>query len=330
MFEKFELFIDNNGNIQKPSVVDGLRWETWRAGSPSKLTFEVVRDEAANFTEGNPVVLKVNGENMFYGFVFSKRRNKQHIIKVTCYDQMRYLKNKDTLIYTNKTASDIIRIVQTRLRVDETGSEYGIQLGDIAETSFVIPCRDESNTSYLDMIYSALDFELVHAGNMFIFYDDFGRLTLRDLSEMKVDLIIDEETGENFNYTSSINDRTYNRIKLVRENEETGMRDIYVVQDGHNIDRWGILQYFGTLQEGESGYAKAAMLLDLFNNKTRKLQINNAFGDTRIRAGMMPIIDLHLGDIIVRNHMLVEKCSHKIFESEHWMDLTFRGGDIHG
>jgi len=108
------------------------------------------------------------------------------------------------------------------------------------------------------------------------------------------------------------------------------MRDIYVVQDGRNIDRWGILQYFGTLQEGEVGYAKAAMLLDLFNAKTRKLQIKNAFGDTRIRAGKMPIIDLHLGDIIVRNHMLVEKCTHLIFESEHWMNLTLRGGDIHG
>jgi len=321
MFEKFELFIDNNGNIQSPSVVDGLRWETWRAGSPSKLTFEVVRDEAANFVEGNPVVLKINGKNMFFGFVFRKRRDKRHIIQVTCYDQMRYLKNKDTYVYTNKTAADVIRMV---------ANDFELSLGHIANTRYVIPCRDESNTSLFDIIYAALDLELVHAGNMFILYDDFGRLTLRDLSEMKVDLIIGEETGENFNYTSSINDRTYNRIKLVRENEETGMRDIYVVQDGRNIDRWGILQYFGTLQEGESGEVKAAALLDLFNNKTRKLQINNAFGDTRIRAGKMPIIDLHLGDIIVRNYMLVEKCTHLIFESEHWMNLTLRGGDIHG
>ena len=44
----------------------------------------------------------------------------------------------------------------------------------------------------------------------------------------------------------------------------------------------------------------------------------------------MPIIDLHLGDIIVRNYMLVEKCTHRISESEHWMDLTLRGSDIHG
>ena len=321
MFEKFELFIDNNGNIQSPSVVDGLRWQTWRAGSPSKLTFEVVRDEAANFREGNSVVLKVNGQNMFFGFVFSKRRDKEHIIKVTCYDQMRYLKNKDTYIYTNKTAADVIRMV---------AADFELSLGEIANTSYVIPARDENNTSLFDIIYAALDKELVHAGNMFILFDDFGKLTLRDIADMKVDLVIDEETGENFDYTSSINDRTYNRIKLVRENNETGMRDIYVVQHGRNIDRWGILQYYGTLQEGENGEAKAAALLDLFNAKTRKLKIKNAFGDTSVRAGKMPVIDLNLGDIIVRNNMLVEKCCHKIYESEHWMDLTLRGGDIHG
>lgn len=321
MFETFELYIDNNGNIQSPSVVDGLRWETWRAGSPSKLTFDVIRDEAASFFEGNPVTLKVNGKNVFFGFIFSKRRDKEHIIKVTAYDQMRYLSNKDTYIYTNKTASDVIRMI---------ASEFELNLGEIAETSYVIPCRDESNTALLDIIYSALDLELVNAGNMFILYDDFGHLTLRDLADMKVETVIDEQTGENFDYTSSINDRTYNRIKLVRENDETGMRDIYVVQDGRNIDRWGILQYFGTLSEGEQGETKAAALLDLFNAKTRKLRIKNAFGDIRIRAGVMPVIDLHLGDIIVRNHMLVEKCTHNFSESEHWMDLTLRGGDIHG
>ena len=321
MFKSFELFIDNNGNIQSPSVVDGLRWQTWRAGTPSKLTFEVVRDKAANFHEGNSVVLKVNNQNIFFGFVFSKRRDKEHIIKVTCYDQMRYLKNKDTYIYTNKTAADVIRMV---------AADFELSLGEIASTSYVIPCRDESNTSLFDIIYTALDKELVHAGNMFVLFDDFGKLTLRDIADTKVDLVIDEETGENFDYISSINDRTYNRIKLVRENNETGMRDIYVVQDGSNIDRWGILQYFGTLQEGENGEAKAAALLDLFNAKSRRLKIKNAFGDTSVRAGTMPVIDLNLGDIIVRNYMLVEDCTWKIYESEFWMDLTLRGGDIHG
>lgn len=318
---KYEIMIDNNGDMQFPAVVSGARWETRRAGSPSKLTFDVMNDENLNFQEGNPVRLTVDGVNMFFGFVFKKKRRGRRVISVTCYDQMRYLKNKDTYIYTEKTASDVIRMI---------ANDFELNLGSIANTNFVIPNRDENNTALVDIINTALDFELVHTGNLFVLFDDFGRLTLRDIADMKVDLIIDENTGQIFNYESSINRTTANRVKLVFENNETGMRDIYIVQDGRNIDRWGILQYYGTLQEGENGEAKAAALLDLFNAKTRRLELSGVFGDTRIRAGSMPVIDLDLGDITVRNNMLVEKCTHILRESEHWMDLTLRGGDIHG
>ena len=321
MLKTFELFIDNNGNLQSPSVVGGVRVETWRRGFPAKLTFDVLPDAATNFVEGNSVALKVNGKGMFFGFIFSKRRDKSRIVRVTAYCQMRYLKNKDTYVYTNKTATDVIKMI---------AADFELNLGTIAQTQYVIPCRDESNTSMHDIICTALALETIHAGNIFVLFDDFGHLTLRNIEDMKLDLVIDEETGENFDYISSINERTYNRVKLVRENEETGMRDIYIVQDGRNIDRWGILQYFGTLQEGEIGELKAAALLDLFNAKTRRLVMKNVIGDVRVRAGTLPVIDMHLGDIIVRNHMLVEKCTHKFFESEHWMDLELRGADIHG
>ena len=316
---KLELYIENRGNVQMPLVVGSVKLESQRVGAPSKLTFSVLRDATANFVEGNVVRLTVDGKNMFYGFVFKKRRDKEHIIEVTAYDQLRYLKNKDTYRIRNETASDVIRKI---------AADFQLQLGNIENTSYIIPSREEDNSSLFDIIYTALELELMNTGNLYIFYDDFGRLTLRSLETMKVDLIIDEETGQNFDYKSSIDDTTYNRIKLTYDNDEIGKRDIYVAQSGDNINRWGVLQYFGTLREGENGEAKVNALLGLFNAKTRKLKIANALGDTRIRAGSMPIVDLHLGDIIVRNHLLVEKCTHTFNESEHWMDLTLRGGEI--
>jgi hypothetical protein len=44
----------------------------------------------------------------------------------------------------------------------------------------------------------------------------------------------------------------------------------------------------------------------------------------------MVVVKLLLGDINVKNYMLVEKCVHTFNENEHWMDLTLRGGDFHG
>mgnify|MGYP007025187691 CR=1 FL=1 len=38
------------------------------------------------------------------------------------------------------------------------------------------------------------------------------------------------EAAENFNYSSSIDDATYNKIKLAFNNEKTGKRELYVAQ----------------------------------------------------------------------------------------------------
>jgi len=143
-----------------------------------------------------------------------------------------------------------------------------------------------------------------------------------------LNLLIDEETGENFDYTSSIDDQTYNKIKLTYDNEDTGKREVYIAQHGGNINQWGVLQYFDTLQKGENGQTKADALLSLYNKKTRNLSIKNALGDTRVRAGSMVVVMLYLGDVTVKNLMLVEKCKHEFKEGQHFMTLTLRGGEF--
>ncbi|MCI8331675.1 MAG: hydrolase, partial [Clostridiales bacterium] len=168
---------------------------------------------------------------------------------------------------------------------------------------------------------------------MFVCYDDFGKLTLTNRSSMYVVepgayLMIDEETGENFEYTSSIDNDTYNKIKLTYDNEGTGKREVYIAQDSSHMNAWGILQYFDTLQKGENGQAKADALLKLYNSKTRNLKIVNALGDTRVRAGSMVVINLALGDMSVKNFMLVEKVTHTFKLDSHFMDLTLRGGEF--
>lgn len=314
-----ELLIQNGNKVYAPVVKEGITWDTERKGSPGKLTFTVIKDQDINFTEGNPVRLVVDGVKLFYGFVFSKKRDKQQNIAVTAYDQLRYLKNKDTYVYTNKTASDFIKMV---------ANNYNLSLGTIENTSYIIASRVEDNTTLMDMIQNALDLELMNKKTMYVLYDDFGKLTLKSLENMKVGVVIDEETGENFDYTSSIDSQTYNKIKLVYENEKTGKREVYIAQDSNNMNKWGILQYYDTLQEGENGKAKADALLSLYNVKTRSLKITNAFGHLSVRAGSMVAVNLNLGDIAVQNFMLVEKCKHTFNESEHKMDLTLKGGEF--
>lgn len=307
-----------------PAVQEGIEWSTERRSTPGKLVFKVIKDDILSFSEGSPVRMKVDGDPVFFGFVFKQQRSRDRLITVTAYDQLRYLKNKDTKVYENRTAAQFIQMI---------AADYAMNAGVLEDTGYVIASRVEENTSLFEMIENALDLTLTNTGELFVLYDDFGRLTLRNLSSMYVGqegayLLIDEETGENYDYTSSIDENTYNRIKLTYDNEESGYRDVYIAQDSSNINRWGILQYFDTVSDGENGKAKADALLSLYNKKTRSLKLSNVLGDNRVRAGSLVLINLALGDVKLKNFMLVEKCSHTYGESVHRMDLTLRGGEF--
>lgn len=314
-----ELIIQHKGKIYQPAVQEGITWSTERKNSPGQLTFKVMKDSHLAFAEGDPVRFKVNGKGVFYGFVFKKNRDKEKVISVTCYDQLRYLKNKDTYVFTNKTASQIVKMI---------ADDFRLKTGTIEDTKFKIASRVESNTTLFDMIGNALDLTLQNKKKMYVLYDDFGKIALKSLSSMKLNLLIDEETGENYDYTSSIDDNTYDKVKLTYDNEKTGKREVYIAQSGKHMNEWGVLQYYDTLKKGENGKAKADALLNLYNAKTRSLQVKNVMGDIRVRGGSLVPVILDLGDIKVSNYMLVEKAKHEFKESEYSMTLTLRGGDI--
>lgn len=312
-----ELLIQNGNRVCQPVLQDEVRWETERKGQPGKLTFSVVSDSIINFQEGNPVRLKVGGVNVFYGFVFKKERDKENIINVTAYDQLRYFKNKDTYIYSNKTAGELIQMI---------AADFNLRTGTLENTGFKIASRVEDNKSLFDIVQTALDLTLENRRKMYVLYDDFGRLTLKNVESMKLNFLIDDEAAENYKYSSTIDGETYNRIKLSYENDETGKREIYIAQDSRNINNWGVLQYFENIDSKVNGKAKADGLLQLYNAKTRNLTINNAFGDVRVRAGSSLPIKLNLGDVNVQNFMLVEKVQHTFKNDEHMMNMTLRGG----
>ena len=316
-----ELIIQNGSDIYIPSVEDGIKLTLERKGKPGKLEFSVMKDDILNFEEGNSVRLKVNGTGVFYGFVFAKKRSNDETIHVTAYDQLRYLKNKDTYVYENKTANELVEMI---------AKDFNLNVGQLDNTGFKIASKIEDNQTLFDIILNALDDTLMNRNKLYVLYDNFGALELKDIENMKLDILIDEETGESFDYSSSIDGETYNKIKLVRDNEETGKREVYVVQHGENINRWGILQYFESIDENVNAQAKADALLSLYNKKKRSLKIKNAFGDPRVRGGSSVIVKMDLGDVKLQNYMVVEKVTHTFYKDDHVMNLEVRGGLING
>ena len=295
-----ELLIQNGSTIYYP-VEEGAKLTLERKGTPGKLEFTVVKGPGLNFAEGDPVKLTVNGTAMFYGFVFKKKRDKGGTIDVVAYDQLRYLKNKDTITEEGLKASDLLKRIAT---------DFRLNLGTVEDTGYTLETIVEENQTLFDMIQSALD------------------ETLTNINTMKLNLLIDEETGENFSYESSIDEQTYNKIKLAYNNEKTGKRELFIAQDGAKMNQWGVLQYFEEVQTKTGASAKADALLKLYDQKTRKLTIQNAFGDVRVRAGSAVVVALNLGDIVTNNYMVVNKVTHTFRGDEHMMELDLIGGEF--
>lgn len=314
-----KILIQHGSNIMYPVVTEGtkLTWE--RKGTPGKLTFTLVKDKNINYQEGDPVKVLVDDEPVFYGFVFKKTRNKDGTISNTVYDQLRYLKNKDTFTDEGLSASDLLK----RLAAD-----FQLNLGTVEDTGYTFETIVQENKTLFDMIQEALDETLLITGNLFVLYDDVGKLTLKNVNSMKVPVLIDEEAAENYNYESGIDSQTFNKIKLAYENEETGKREIYIAQDGEKINQWGVLQYFETVKTEIGASEKAQSLLKLYDRKTRRLTIKNAFGDMRVKAGCAVAISLNLGDIVANTFMVVEKVTHTFKNDQHMMDVTVIGGDF--
>lgn len=316
---EIELLIQNGNTVYAPVTQDEIVWTTERKSSPGKLEFKVLKDNIINYEEGNPISFKVNGNKVFYGFVFTKKREKDKIIKTTAYDQLRYLKNKSSYVYVDKRADELVRMI---------ANDFQLNVGTLENTNYKIAKKSESNQALFDIILNALDETIQYKKEMYVLYDDFGQICLKNLERMKVGLIIDEETAQNFDYRSSIDTDTYNKVKLVYDNEKTGKREVYIAQDTSNMNKWGVLQYFDTIDEKTNGAVKAKTLLNLYNQKTRNLEIKNAIGDIRVRGGSLIIVNLDLGDVKLQNFMLVEKAKHTFKNGEHFMDLTLRGQDF--
>lgn len=315
----YELLIQNGDKVYQPAIEGDITWKTERKGYPGELKFNIIQDDVINVTEGNAVRLKKDGSNIFYGFIFSKSGDKENVITITAYDQLRYFKNKDTYVYENKTAGELIKML---------ANDFNMQTGTIEDTGYKIASRVEENATLFDMVQNALDLTVQNKKEMYVMYDNFGKIDLKNIASMVLDCLVDEETAENYSYKSSIDENTYNKIKLVRENEETGKRDVFIAQSSSNMNQWGVLQYFDTLQDGENGQSKVNALLELYNKKTRNLSIKKMFGDVRVRAGCLIPVRLNLGDVKILKLMLIEKCTHTFKESEHFMDITLKGGEF--
>lgn len=319
---KMTIFNNETGTTFDVSqVVSDVTITTYLEDNPGKLEFTILVKSPLTFSHGATVSVILDGYNMFKGFVFTKNHTEDaQKVKVTCYDQMRYLKNKDSRVFENVTSHQIF---------EKLCKDFVLKYKTVSPSTHICAPRSEDATSLYDMIKNALYDTLANTGQWYFIRDNFGTLEhLNVMDCMRPEVLGDKSFVKGFDYETSIDKDVYTQIKLYRDNEETGKREVFIVNDtvngGNKLKNWGILQLYEKVDEKYNIAqieSRALQMLKYYCSVRSSLTLH-CLGIKEFFAGCVfkcKIADL--GDTSLNSYLLVTECVHKISNKEHTMDI---------
>lgn len=300
-------------------VIQKAELTTNRFDSPGKLSFTCLEKSGIGIAEGSSVELSVDGIKMFKGYVFTAERNQDGEVSYVAYDQLRYLKANASYVFEAMTLPQIIQRI---------AADFGLVCGTLEEPGYVFPCLIKENTSCLDVIFDALAETIYMTGKIYVFYDNAGTLSLTEARNMfSTTLLGDGSLVTDYTYKRDIDSDTYNRVKLVRPNKDTGRADTYVHEDTETIKKWGLLQYYDQVDENMNEAQidqMCAQYLQYYNRVLQTLTIE-AIGVPGLRAGMIiPVRFGDINDLSVSRLLLAEKVTHTFEADDHTMSVEVK------
>ena len=306
--------------VTKKYAPISAEYETNRMDAPGKFTFSLAEKKGVDIEMGSCIRVKVNGKPFFKGYVFTAERTANKKVKYVAYDQLRYLKAKASYTFKAASLEDII----TKISKD-----FGLKVGELANTGYKFPSLIKEEESCLDIIFDALMQTTIQTGKIFIFYDDYGKLTLIEAKKLKWNRVIGSKNElSDYTYKRDIDKQTYNRVKLIRPNKETGKADTYVHEDTDHIKQWGLLQYYETVDENMNKAQIDALCktyLKYYNKIWQTLTLKNIIGHEKIRAGyIIPVRVDEIDSVDTLRFFLAEKVTHKFDNNTHIMNIEVK------
>lgn len=278
-----------------------------------KLEFTLINDSL--YIQNSSIVqFKYNDTNIFYGYVFKHERKRDGKITVTAYDKLRYCKAKDSINVINNTATDLVKRMCTY---------FGLRQGILTDTGYTLPTNVYDGNTWLDIVYSGITKTLENKGEWYVLRDEFGAISLRNITELKTDLVLgDQSLCYDYTYSKSIDDEFYNQVKLLVKGDDKSPSQFVGKTDNDSIKKYGMLQYYDEIDKSKfnlsQAKAMASALLGLYNQEKETLDLE-CIGDTKIRAGSSFYV--HIGAAGFSNkRLIVKEVTHK-FVPNHTMSL---------
>ena len=179
------------------------------------------------------------------------------------------------------------------------------------------------------MIYTSIQDNLIANGYWYVLRDEFGALCLRDVVNLRLPIIVGTASlGKDFDYEKSIDDDTYNYVKVAKDDSTKGVRNVYVSQDSKSISTWGKLMVYDKVSADLNDVqlaSRANRLLSVKDRETETLSVE-CMGDDRFFAGNS--VRVVISEAGIDKWAVVDKCTHEFKKDSHTMklDLVFSNG----
>ncbi len=197
-------------------LVIQLKWSGRKGSSSRTLEATLLDDDGhdnaragVNVEEGHQCIFSYDGAELFRGIIMKQGQTQKKQLTFKAYDNGIYLaNNKDTFVYTNKTATDIFKDICTR---------FGLPYSEAAQTTYKIPELAKPKTTAFDAIADALSQEYKATGIRHYIDSQKGSLRLLTRRENVMQWVL--EVGQNIvSYSSDISiEKVKTRIKLLSD-----------------------------------------------------------------------------------------------------------------
>lgn len=308
-------------------LVTEISWATDLDFSAGTLEFSAL-DYGGDFKAhiGDFIDFQWNGQPVYKGRTFKVALDSKEKFNVLTYDNLRYLKNEDVLVFPISSCQERFETVMQRL------ADYPYK--SVGSDTYKLPEKVYDGNTYFDMLGESFKQNRAATGVQYFVRDNYGTVEfLCAGANTQTDLLLgDSSMTMDWSFERS-SDESYNVIKVVRENDTEGEeeRKTYTIQTANSdefIRRFGKLQKIERASDNKANeaqlQAQAEQLLSQLQDEKRNFTFT-ALGDLRMRAGTGFWFEAAALDAIglKRSKVIAENVTHH-FGTKWTMDVTGR------
>ena len=313
---KIEMFIKNSKTdfeYNVSDIISGVTIFSQLSGRAGSISFNMLKNVSGiNINCGAYIKLLIDGKGRFYGRIEQIASSEKDLLSIKAYDGLVFFKNNDIFVFSDKTCDEIFTTLCAAVK---------LPCKVVSKSDYKLEPKIYDNKSMFEMLNDSIDLTLANSGKWFVVRDNFGTLEHTELSALRSDIVIGENSLlTNYNITESIS-KSYNTVKLTQENELLNTRTTVVEKDNETIKEWGIRQYFESVSAllNKAQIEKEAQgLLEIYNVKTKNVTLN-CLGNLDVFAGCSVYINLEEQNL--KQFAVVETCEHSLKNDMHNMKL---------